>query len=383
MSENILEPLVDSVLECISGVFRMLMDAKFDKSMNIDFNKLFRNMGFKNKDEVYPKLVDRKDGEYFREFEFNIPFGMSIEDFKKKESIFAHALNVGEKDLKFVKNDYNVVIKAKKNKKRDYTYNPEEMKRKDLLIPIGYDYDENLILLNLFTSNNFGCYIAGSSGGGKSVTLRLILSHLVNCKSKADIQLAIVNTKRVDLKDFKYAKNTVQYQNGMQGIENFMMDQLEEMERRYTIIEKADCDDIWEFRQKVRKMPFRLIVIEEISAYKDNKEYQNCMEILASQGRGAGLIPILVTQLPSYEIMKNTIKSNINTIIGHKTIDEIRSEIIAGKDSGLEKLRGEGNNKLFNSTHQGVEYQGFYISKETMKDIIYNKNTQSDVCKSL
>ena len=72
--------------------------------------------------------------------------------------------------------------------------------------------------------------------------------------------------------------------------------------------------------------------------------------------------------------MPNTIKCNINTTIGLKTKDEIRSEIIAGKDSGLEKLKGNGHSKLFNGDHDGTEYQGLYIDKETMKDIINNNS---------
>ncbi|HSQ88705.1 FtsK/SpoIIIE domain-containing protein [Romboutsia sp.] len=371
-SGNIFAPVVDSMFECVVGAWKLFKDIKFDKSMNIDFNKLFKNMKFKNIDEVYPKLEYKRDTEYFREFEFSVPFGMSIEDFKKKSDVFAQALNVNVRDLRFEKNEYNVVLKSRKNKKMNYDYDIDLMKRTDFKIPLGYDYDDNLILLDLFTSNNFGCYIAGSAGGGKSITLRLILTHLVNCKTKSDIQFAIVNTKRVDLKDFQYARNTIQYQNGTDGIEDLMMDQLEEMEKRYSIIEKADCDDIWEFRKKVRKMPFRLLVIEEISAYKNNKEYQRCLELLASQGRGAGIIPILVTQLPNKDIMPNTVKANINTILGHKTIDAIRSEIIAGPESGLEKLKGEGNNKLFNAKYQGVEYQGIYVSKEQMKEVINN-----------
>lgn len=100
------------------------------------------------------------------------------------------------------------------------------------------------------------------------------------------------------------------------------------------------------------------------------------MEAIASRGRGAGIFPILVTQLPTKDIMKNTIKGNMNTVLGHKTKDDIRSRIISG-ESGLEKLKGEGNNMLYNSQYNGLEYQGLYISKETMKEII-NKNKKKE-----
>ena len=157
---------------------------------------------------------------------------------------------------------------------------------------------------------------------------------------------------------------------GIEGVEEFLEAELDEMERRYILIDKNNCDDLTEFREKVYKIPYRLIVIEEISSYKNNKEYQRAIELIASQGRGAGMILLLVTQLPSHEIMPNTIKCNINTTIGLMTKDSIRSEIIAGPDAGLEKLKGNGHAKLFDREHDGEEYQGLNISKEIMKEII-------------
>ena len=59
---------------------------------------------------------------------------------------------------------------------------------------------------------------------------------------------------------------------------------------------------------------------------------------------------------------------------GLMTKDSIRSEIIAGPDAGLEKLKGNGHAKLFDREHDGEEYQGLNISKETMKDIINNNS---------
>ena len=49
--------------------------------------------------------------------------------------------------------------------------------------------------------------------------------------------------------------------------------------------------------------------------------------------------------------------------------DAIRSEIVAGPDSGLEKLKGNGHAKLFPGD---IEFQGYYISKEVVNEIVSN-----------
>lgn len=375
VSYNIFTPLIDSVFDCGKVLIKCTKQAL---GLNIyDFKDLFEKTSFKNKSDEYPKLIDIVNEEYFKVYLFSPPVGIVLSDFEDKLENFAFFLGVKEKSLRIETRGYNIALKVM-NKIPNAIYDPEIMKRRDFKIPLGYSLNDNkLILWNMIAANNTHCYISGSSGGGKSVMLRLILSHLVNSKSKRDIELSIINTKRVDLKDFKYCKHTVNYMTGIEGVEGFLQDELDEMERRYILLEKNDCDDLTEFRNKFYKIPYRLIVVEEISSYKGNKEYQRSMELLASQGRGAGILLLLVTQLPSHEIMPNTIKCNINTTIGLKTKDSIRSEIIAGPDSGLENLKGNGHSKLFDGKHDAEEFQGLYIDKETMKEIINNNLKQN------
>lgn len=348
---------------------------KFFLDIKINTKEIKADGSIKEHTDIRLETVEEQ--EFYDCYTFIVNYNITAKMLEEKIDNISNLVLKPPTDIRIEQYGNRIYIKLRNNKKMNYEYDPEKYRRKDFKIPLGYDIRTNeLILVDILTSNNFGTYIAGSSGGGKSVTLRLILSHLVNCKPKKDLELVIVNTKRVDLKDFQYVRNTVRYQLGEQGIEELMLEQIEEMNKRYDMIEKADCDDIWEYRKEVKPMPFRLLVVEEISSYKDNKEYQNYMEAIASRGRGAGIFPILVTQLPTKDIMRNTIKGNMSTIFGHKTKDDIRSKIISG-ESGLEKLKGEGNNMLYNSSHNGTEYQGLYISKEVMKDIV-NKHKKKE-----
>lgn len=366
MSENLFEPLADSLVGASKVILKHIN--KLLGLNTLDFKQLFKELGLCNKSEEYPKLYNIINTSHFKTYQFTVPIGISIKDFEKHTEAIEHFMQVD--NINIVKNNKLIEFKIL-NKMPNINYDIELHKRKDFKIPIGYDLNNNKLLLwDIISNNNCHCYIAGSSGGGKSITLRLILSHLVNSKSKRDIEFSIINTKRVDLKDFEHCKHTRNYMIGTEGVEDFLQNEVEEMERRYILLEKNDCDDLGEYRAKGNRIPYRLIVVEEISSYKGNKEYQRAIELIASQGRGAGMILLMVTQLPSAEIMPNTIKCNINTTIGLKTKDSIRSEIIAGEGANLHKLKGNGHSKLFCGDHEGTEYQGLYIDKETMKDII-------------
>ena len=370
---NLFSPLVDS----LTDVTKITVKAIY-KCLGItcyDFKGLFRNMKFKNADEVYPQLYKRDDNEYFDIFKFSVPMGMSISDFETKSDAFAQFFKVGTNKLRFETEGGLAVVKVMKDTNISYDYTGD-MKRKDFKIPLGRNLDDNKeVLWDIIKSSNTHCYIAGSTGGGKTVMLRLILSHLINSKGPSDVQLLLQNTKYVDLKLFKNARNTVVYNEGRDGIIELLENEVKEMNRRYALLNKWDCDDISEYRSKVGKLPYRFIVIEELSSYKTdnegkvNKVFYSLLEDLAARGRGSGQILILTTQLPSKDILPNFIKNNINTTIGLMCKDAIRSEIVAGPDSGLEKLKGNGHAKLFPGD---IEFQGYYISKEVVNEIVSN-----------
>lgn len=366
---NIFTPLVNAIVD---GGYTLL---KACGLQIYDFQGLFRNMKFKNADEVYPKLCDKGENKYFYIFKFSIPMGMSIVDFEKKEDAFAQFFKVNKTRLRFETEGGLAVIKVMKDITINYDYAPE-MKRSDFKIPLGRDLDDNSeVLWDIIASRNTHCYIAGSTGGGKTIMLRLILSHIINSKGPSDAQLLLQNTKYVDLKLFKNARNTVVYNEGREGMLDLLRNEVVEMNRRYALFNRHDCDDIAEYRKTVNKMPYRFIVIEEISSYKTdsdgkpNRVFYSLLEDIAARGRGSGQILILTTQLPCKDVLPNYIKNNINTTIGLKCKDAIRSEIVAGPDSGLENLKGDGHAKLFPGER---EFQGYYISKEVVNEIISN-----------
>lgn len=362
---NMFLPLGNSLNECGKVLLKSIKNVL--NINTLDFKKLFEELNLCNKSKEYPRLYKIINEDYFKVYQFTLPIGLSIDDFQKHTGAISQF--IGADNVTIVRNNQFTEIKILTNVPKA-NYDIEEHRRNDFKIPLGYDLNNNeLVLWDITSNNNCHCYIAGSSGGGKSVTLRLILSHLVNSKSKRDIEFSIINTKRVDLKLLEHCKHTKNYMVGIDGVEDFLANEIDEMERRYRLLERSDCDDLKEYRSKGNRLPYRLIVIEEISSYKGNKEYQRYIELLASQGRGAGMLLLMVTQLPSAEIMPNTIKCNVNTTIGLKTKDEIRSDIIA-PNGDLHKLKGNGHSKLFDGIHDGTEYQGLYIDKETMKTII-------------
>ena len=372
MSEsNLLSPLVDATWDVIATLYKFILSKSGKK--HYDFNALFRNIDFKNKDGKYVTFAGKEEAKYFEIFKFSIPIGMSVKNFEEKADVFAQFLGVSKDRLRFEGSGSRVNVKVITEKLQSRNYDTNKTRR-DFKIVLGIDLDTLKEVIWDFTSSNFAhCYIAGSSGGGKSYMLRLILAQMINGYPPCDIQLLLQNTKYVDLPIFKEARNTVVYNEGTNGLIEMLDEEVKLMHKRYELLAKHGCDDIGEYRKKVTKMPYRIIVIEELSSYKNdedgkpNKRFYSLLDEISSRGRASGQLLILTTQLPTADILPNYIKNNINTTIGLKCKDAIRSEIVAGPGTYLHKLQGKGHAVLFPGDN---EFQSDKVTKEQVLEIV-------------
>ena len=314
----------------------------------------------------YPKLYNIINESHFKTYQFSIPIGLSVEDFKEHTEAISHFIGVDT--VSIVRNNKLVEIKVLTSVPYE-KYNPEIHKAKGYKIPTGIDLDKHTIRYwDLSDGANANCYIAGSTRCGKSNLLRLIMTVLTQ-KSCADIQFSLINPKIVDLVEFQQVKNVVHYTENPSQATDILLENIEEMKRRYILFAKyKGVKNIWDYRNKVTKMPVRLVVIEEMSTFEGDKEFHEALRLLAQQGAGSGVLLLLTTQLPNKDTLPNLTKNNINTVFGGKCKDSIRSDIIV-EDGNLHLLRGRGHMKVFDSDSYGTEIQSFYIDDDIVEEI--------------
>ena len=367
MSENIFEPLVDSMVETSKLLIKSIN--KLLGLNTLDFKQLFKELGICNKSKEYPKLYNIINTSHFKTYQFTVPIGISVEDFKKHTEAIEQFLGVD--NVSIVRN--NKLIEIKILTGIPYIeYDHELHKAKGFKIPLGTNLDDYSIRYwDLSDGANANMYIAGSTRCGKSNLLRLIMTVLTQ-KSCADIQFSLINPKIVDLVEWKQVKNVKHYtEDSTEGTE-ILLDNIEEMRRRYVLFAKhKGVKNIWDYRNKVNKMPIRLIVIEEMSTFEGNKEFHEALRLLAQQGAGAGVLLLLTTQLPNKDTLPNLTKQCINSVIGGKCKDSIRSDIIV-EDGELHRLKGKGHMKVFDSDSYGTEIQSFYINDSVVEEITNN-----------
>lgn len=374
MSENILEPLGDSLAECIKVLLKCTK--KVLGLSTYDFKDLFENIALKNKANEYPKLIDFKKNENSNTYLFRVPVGICLKDFNDKLEQISFFIGEDKDNIRIERIGYNIAIKIITDKPKA-VYDPEKYKMVDFKIPIGIELDTLKVRYwDLSDPANSHGYAAGGTRCGKSTLIRLILSMLVQ-KSIADVQLSLINIKKVDLNEFENCKNTIYYTDKEEDANDILVENVNEMKRRYTLFSKyPGVKNIWNYRSKVSKMPIRMIVIEELAGFEQDKEFHKTLRLIAQQGAGAGIFLLLATQLPNKDVLPNLTKQNINTVFGGKCKDSIRSDIII-EDGELNKLKGKGHMKVFDCDDYGTEIQVLWIDDDIVESIAQNNLKRS------
>lgn len=366
MSENIFEPLCYSMVECSKLLCKCI---KNGLGLNtLDFKKFFKEVGICNKSKQYPILDNIYNEEYFKRYSFKCPIGINENDFKKVSSKISHFMGVDEKEIKIKRNKFKVDIKVLV-KKPSPVYDPNVHKMKGFKIPIGLDLDTlEIRYWDLSDPANSHAYAAGGTRCGKSTLIRLISTIIIQ-KSVADVQLSWINIKKVDGKEFENCKNIIHYTENEEDANEILLKNIEEMKRRYILFSKnKGIKNIWNYRKAVGKMPIRIIVIEEIAVFEQDKYFHQSLKHIAQQGAGAGIFLLLASQLVNKDVLPNLTKQNINTVFGGKCKDSIRSDIIV-EDGELHKLRGKGHFKVFDADEYGTEIQVLWIDDNLIEEI--------------
>lgn len=355
----------------IGGLFLVSQFIKnglgFNSSKN--FEKLFYELKLFNTSEEYPSIINKNKEKYYMRYTIELPIGLSIDDIKKYEENISAFLECENVLIEKQSNSKMIDI-LHMHTKPNVEYDYRNQKRSDFNIPIGVNLrtGENF-LLDLFSDSNANLYIAGSPGQGKTNILNVILGHLANSKNENEVQFAIHDTKLVDLPLFEKCKNTVSYYSGAEKVNEFLDNEIKEMNARFELLRKYGFRNIRDFINNGYEVPYRVVVIEEISLFSNNEEFHKKLSDLTSKGRSAGITVIMVTQIPTYDVLPTRIKNNVNTSIGLKVRNSVCSEIVMN-DADLHKLSGCGHFKITDSSNYNIEVQSYYITDETLKKIL-------------
>ncbi len=274
--------------------------------------------------------------------------------------------------------------------------------------------------------------IAGSSGSGKSVCLNGIITSILYHSSPEDVRLVMVDPKVVELKVYNDAPHMlIPVITDMKRAPGALKWLIDEMERRYQLLEEAGVRNIVGYNAKIEKDKAEAQRLAELAAASENEDAftgvqnlssensaeenavpaalsvprdegvldelrgrkkmsyivciidefadimaQNAAEIengvarLTAKARAAGIHLILATQRPDAKTVTGLIKANLGTRIALRVTSGTNSRIILD-EVGAETLIGKGDMLVLGPGSPFPQRaQGVWVSEEEIENIV-------------
>jgi S-DNA-T family DNA segregation ATPase FtsK/SpoIIIE len=335
--------------------------------------KLMKSCGIKNKNDKIPLLYSKKKKEYGYDMTLHLPDGLCLSDIEKHQEAIETSLNAKIELLPST--NQKIVLKAfTKQLKSLYPY--EKIETKGLSFPLGYSHKG--LITHTMDDENPHMLIGGSTGSGKSVLLRVIITSVIQNKN---VILHLCDLKGgVEFAIFKRSKNVKTFAKNMTEAITQLLMLKEEMYRRLELFENERVVNLNEYNKKTKShLPRHLLIIDELANITlESKEVTEIINELLRMARAVGIHIILATQRPSADVLPGTLKANISATVCFKVRNHVNSEILLDH-KGAENLRGKGHGIYQTSDEQ--EFQGLFLSPKDAEELI--KHTYIDKSESL
>lgn len=221
--------------------------------------------------------------------------------------------------------------------------------------------------------------VAGRTGSGKTVCIHSIITSILYKATPEQVKLILIDPKRNELMYFdsvphlaapiiddpKLAAPTLKWA-------------VDEMERRYDLFRIARKRTISEYNDYAQKtndssvstLPYIVIVIDEFADLMNTAgdSFETSVQRLTQKARSAGIHMIIATQRPSIDVIKGTIKANIQARIAFSVTTQTDSFTILDH-AGAEKLLGKGD-MLYTTGGPDIRVQGSYISTDEIEEVV-------------
>jgi len=220
--------------------------------------------------------------------------------------------------------------------------------------------------------------LAGTTGSGKSVCLNAIIASLLFHNSPAQVQLLLVDPKRVEMTKY----------NGIPHLMAPVVTDIEkvivalrwvarEMERRYEQFSQAGARNLEGYNKLARskgleRLPYIIVIVDELAdlmlAAPEDVERTLCR--LAQMARATGIHLVIATQRPSVDVVTGLIKANFPARISFAVTSQVDSRVVLDTP-GAEKLLGRGDMLFMAPDSPKLQrIQGCYVADKELDGLI-------------
>lgn len=252
--------------------------------------------------------------------------------------------------------------------------------------------------------------IAGTTGSGKSVFMRSIISGLLFRHSPKTLRLLLIDPKMVDLADFRDVPHLIlPHVTEPKKAVTALRWAVREMDKRYRSLSRFGAAKLEGFNERVGKLakdeiaeheknnadaesspasgetyyyqqlPYIVVIVDELADLMviEKQNVEPSIQRLAQKARACGIHLIFATQTPRKEVVTGLIKSNFPGRVALKVSSPLDSRIIL-EETGAERLLPNGDMLfLAPGVNKPARHHGPYLSDDEIQNVVQFWSAQS------
>ncbi len=222
--------------------------------------------------------------------------------------------------------------------------------------------------------------VAGATGMGKSVCINSILISILYKAKPDEVKFIMIDPKKVEFNGYNGIPHLlVPVVTDVKQAAGALMWAVEQMEKRYDLMEALEVRKLDAYNDKVREnpelgepLPKIIIVIDELNdiMLQVRKPAEDLIMSIAQKARAAGIHLIIGTQRPSVDVITGVIKANIPSRISCKVASYNDSKTIL-EQAGAEKLLNNGDMLYIPAgAPKALRVQGAFVSDGEVASIM-------------
>jgi S-DNA-T family DNA segregation ATPase FtsK/SpoIIIE len=245
-----------------------------------------------------------------------------------------------------------------------------------MAIALGKDVSGLSVIGDLITMPHI--LIAGTTGSGKSICIQAITMCLVMNNTPADLRIAILDPKMVELARFNGLPHMLgQVETKPERMIAVLSWALAEMGERYKLLEMHNARDLDVYNRKIARkgetpLPRIVIIIDELADLMMSmpEQTEHALVRLAQMARATGIHLVVATQRPSTNVITGLIKANFPTRISFSVASSVDSRVILDT-TGAETLLGRGDLLYLNpEVGTPIRAQGVYVTDREIERVV-------------
>ena len=261
---------------------------------------------------------------------------------------------------------------------RNLIENPAfENQKSKLSVCMGMDVAGSPIYMNIAKMPHL--LIAGATGMGKSVCINSFIVSLLYKARPDEVKLMLIDPKKVEFGVYNGLPHLlVPVVSDPKKAAGALAWAVNEMERRFLLIEEVGVRDLDSYNEVTREDPEReylpkiVLIIDELAdlMMTARDEVENSICRIAQKARAAGMHLIIGTQRPSVDVITGLIKANVPSRVACTVASQVDSRTIIDV-SGAEKLLGRGD-MLYAPVGcmKPMRVQGAFVTDKEIENIV-------------